>query len=375
MRDFLRNSCAILAQLSTELYTVYMFAPKYRLSNTIVSMLTSIAEAKVVIERAKLLPKQELHLRRQALIRMSHSSTGIEGNMLNLRQVEAIVERKKVDAPVRDIYEVENYLKALRYISRCVKEKKQITERTILAIHHLVTDKTLPLEQSGHYRKRAVYVVRRRIGMPQEVLYTGPDAAQVPKLMKDLVAWIGKSEQEEIHPIIVAGVAHAEIAAIHPFADGNGRTARALATLILYARGYDFRQLFALEDYYNSERPKYYAAIHLGNNYEERKASDLTHWLEYFVRGFKEEIDDVKAKVIALSKRKIDDGIASQMYLDKNQTLILEFLDQMGKITVQDVVDILQCPRRTAQLQLQKLKSIKMIKQVGKGPSSAYVFT
>lgn len=350
-----------------------MFDPKYKLSNRIVSMLTDIAEAKVVIGRAKLLPKQELRLRRQALIRMSHSSTGIEGNMLNLRQVEALVERKKVDAPIRDIYEVENYLKALRYISKFVKEKKEITERTILAIHHLVTDKTLPPEQSGHYRKRVVYVVRRRIGMPPQVLYTGPAAAQVPKLMKDLVAWIQKSEQEEIHPIVVAGVAHAEIAAIHPFADGNGRTARALATLILYARGYDFRQLFALEDYYNEERPKYYAAIHLGDTYDERKAADLTRWLEYFVRGFKDEIDGVKVKVIALSRRKIGDDVASQIYLDKNQTVILDFLDQMNKITVQDVVDILQCPRRTAQLHLQKLKEIKMIRQVGKGPSSAYV--
>ena len=350
-----------------------MFDPKYKLSNRIVTMLTDIAEAKVVIERAKLLPKQELRLRRQALIRMSHSSTGIEGNMLNLRQVEAIVERRKVDAPIRDIYEVENYLKALRYISKFVKEKKEITERTILAIHHLVTDKTLPLEQSGHYRKKMVYVVRRKIGMPPEVLYVGPDAAQVPKLMKDLVAWIRKSEREEIHPIVVAGIAHAEIAAIHPFADGNGRTARALATLILYARGYDFRQLFALEDYYNAERPKYYAAIHLGDNYEERRASDLTRWIEYFMRGFKDEIDDVKTKVISLSKRKIDDGIASQIYLEKSQTAILDFLDQMGKMTVRDVVDILQCPRRTAQLQLQKLKEIKMIKQIGKGPSSAYV--
>ncbi len=89
-------------------------------------MLTAIAEARSVISRAKLLPKQELRLRRQALIRMSHSSTGIEGNRLNIRQVEAIVEHKKVDAPIRDIYEVQNYLNALRYISTVVKEKRRL---------------------------------------------------------------------------------------------------------------------------------------------------------------------------------------------------------------------------------------------------------
>ncbi len=335
-------------------------------------MLTAIAEAKVVIERAKLLPKQEIRLRRQALVRMSHSSTAIEGNRLNVRQVEAIAEHKKIDAPIRDIYEVQNYLNTLRYISKIMKEKRQITERTILATHRLVTDKTLPAEQAGHYRKGPVYVVRRRFGMPQEILYTGPDVELVPKLTKGLVSWIHESEKEDIHPIVVAGIVHAEIAAIHPFADGNGRTARALATLILYVRGYDFRQLFALEDYYNEERPKYYAAIHLGDNYEERKTADLTRWLEYFVRGFKNEIDDVKTKVIALSKRKIG-GIGSQIYLDKDQSAIFDFLDQMGRINVQDVMDILQCPKRTAQLHLQKLKKLKMIMQIGKGPSSAYV--
>ena len=169
------------------------------------------------------------------------------------------------------------------------------------------------------------------------------------------------------------GIVHAEIAAIHPFADGNGRTARALATLILYARGYDFRQLFALEDYYNKERPKYYAAINMGTTYKERKAANLTRWLEYFVRGFKNEIDDVKTKVLGLSRRKVGGDIESQIYLDKDQSNILDFLDQVGRITVRDVMDILECPRRTAQLCLQKLKKIKMIRQVGKGPSSAYV--
>jgi Fic family protein len=336
-------------------------------------MLTAIAEARSVISRAKLLPKQELRLRRQALIRMSHSSTGIEGNRLNIRQVEAIVEHKKVDAPIRDIYEVQNYLNALRYISTVVKEKRPITERTILAIHRLVTNKTLTVEQSGHYRQGPVYVVRRRLGMPQEVLYTAPGKEYVATLMKDLVAWLRTSKEEDLHPIIVAGIVHAEIAAIHPFTDGNGRTARALATLILYARGYDFRQLFALEDYYNEERPKYYAAIHLGDNYEERKAADLTRWIEYFVKGFKVEIDNVKTQVIALSKRKIGDNIESQIYLDKEQSIILDFLDQVGRINVRDVMDILDCPRRTAQFHLQKLKKIRMITQVGKGPSSAYV--
>ena len=88
-----------------------MFNPQYKISNKIINFLTSIAEAKSVIDRAKLLPKHELRLRRQALIRMTHSSTAIEGNMLNTRQVEDLMANKKIDAPSRDIFEVQNYIK------------------------------------------------------------------------------------------------------------------------------------------------------------------------------------------------------------------------------------------------------------------------
>ena len=349
-----------------------MFNPQYKITNKIVSLLTAITEAKAVIERAKLLPKHELRLRRQALIRMTHSSTAIEGNMLNTRQVEALLADKKIDAPARDIFEVKNYLNALKYIQQVVGKKQVIDEKTILTIHKLVTADTLPKEQSGFYRKSAVYVVKRRSGFPDEVVYTGPLAEKVPGLVEDLIEWIGESGERDIHPIIVAGIVHQELAAIHPFSDGNGRTARALATFILYDRGYDFRKLFALEDYYNKDRAKYYEAINIGKTYEERK-TDFTPWLQYFVEGFKQEIDSVKEKILSLSLKKIDAKIQSRIYLDKDQMQILEFLDQVGKITVQDVVDILHCPKRTAQFHLQKLKKLGTIKLIGKGPSSAYV--
>ena len=349
-----------------------MFKPHYKLTDKIVGMVIAIAEAKAAIDRAKLLPKQELRLHRQALIRMTHSSTHIEGNRLNLHQVEAVYAHKKVDAPNRDVYEVQNYLKALRYIEKIVQEKQLITEKIILRIHKLVTNKTLPDEQCGKYRKGPVYVVRRRLGFPDEKVYKGPEAKKIKKLMAELVSWMHESENRDVHPVIMAGVVHQEIAAIHPFADGNGRTARALATFVLYQRGFDFRRLFALEDYYNKDRPAYYRAINVGKNYEQRK-TDITRWLEYFVKGFKEEIDNVKAKVTSLALRKVDDKLHAQIYLDKDQMKILEFLDQMGRITVSDVVDILECPKRTAQAHLQRLKKLKIIKQVGKGPASAYV--
>lgn len=224
----------------------------------------------------------------------------------------------------------------------------------------------------GKYRQGPIYVVRRCFGMPQETMYTGPDAKRVPKLMKKFVDWLTVSKEREINPVIVAAIAHLEIAAIHPFNDGNGRTARALPTLLLYQRGYDFRRLFALEDYYNTDRPSYYTAINLGKTYDERK-SDMTSWLEYFTKGFRKEIDHVKDNILALSSHKIDGKIKSQIYLTPEQLKIIDFLDQMGRITASDVEDVLSVPKRTAQLHVQKLKKIKMIKQIGKGRATCYI--
>ncbi|MEI6499160.1 MAG: Fic family protein [bacterium] len=210
--------------------------------------------------------------------------------------------------------------------------------------------------------------------MPNEVVYTGPEPNLVPKLCEKLFDWIKKSKVNNINPVLVAGVIHQEIAAIHPFVDGNGRTARAVATLILYERGYDFRKLFALEDYYNKDRSNYYSAINIGTNYSERRV-DFTPWLEYFAKGFKEEIDMVKTQITTLSLHKINNKTAEKIFLEKEQLLMLDFIDQMGKITVTDVIDILNCPRRTAQLKLSKLKELGIIIQTGKGPSSAYILS
>jgi len=127
-----------------------------------------------------------------------------------------------------------------------------------------------------------------------------------------------------------------------------------------------------LEDYYNTNRPAYYKAINVGKNYDERRI-DITSWLEYFIQGFKEEIDEVKNKILPLVTKNIDGKIKSQIYLTPEQLKIIDFLDQIGRISAKDVADVLSCPKRTAQLQLQKLKKIKLIKAIGKGKSTHYI--
>lgn len=350
-----------------------MFQPKYTITHSILNGLLEIAEIRSMVLRTPILPRQEVKLRRQALARMIHSSTSIEGNILNRYEVEKVLADEKVDAPKKDIFEVKNYRDALYYISKFAEEKKQISIRAILEIHNLVAKNTLEKDKCGKFRKDKVYVVSRRGNKIIKVNYTGPDAKQVPKLMKNLIAWIKKTEQDNICPIITAAIAHSEIAAIHPFADGNGRTARLLATLILYQRGYDFRKLFALEDYYNQDRQAYYKAIHLGKNYQERIKADSTNWLEYFVNGFASEMRQVKDNIIPLSlDAKMKKKVGGQVYLNKKQIKIVDFMMTMGKIDRKEVEDILNISPATAKRLIQSLVKTNLLKQKKQGSKNIF---
>jgi len=340
-----------------------MFNPKYSITNSVLNDLLEIADVKSLVLRTPILPIQEAKLRRLALIRMIHSSTSIEGNILNRYEVEKVLANEKVDAPKRDIFEVKNYRDALLYISKFAEEKEKIAVKTILEIHRLATKNTIDKDKCGKFRKDKVYVVSRRGDKIIKVSYTGPEAKIAPKLVGDLVEWIGKAEKENICPVIAAAFAHSEIAAIHPFADGNGRTARLLATLVLYRRGYDFRKLFALEDYYNQNRAAYYKAIHLGKNYQERLKADLTNWLEYFAGGFKFEMREVKEAVIPLSLDAKMKSKVGQAYLDKKRIKIVDFMMAMGRVDRNDVENILSVSPATAKRLIQSLVKTKLLKQ------------
>ena len=153
--------------------------------------------------------------------------------------------------------------------------------------------------------------------------------------------------------------------------DGNGRAARLLATLILYTEKFDFRKLFALENYYNTNRPDYYDAIHLGKNYEERSTGNLTHFLDYFVRGFLFEMELVMDKIKPfLYLRKA--GAKKKIILTKHEMQVLDFLQEMNHISSSDIEDILTVSKRTAQRYLAGLVEKGLIKKHGDKKSARY---
>jgi len=343
-----------------------MFKPKFNYTHNIVNNLIEITSAREIILNAYLVPKWEISLRREALIRATHASTAIEGNPLTLEEVSELAQGRKITAARRAKQEVLNYLNVLRNIEK-YQDNGKIREKHVLELHRDITREALENpEWEGKYREIQVYVGNRITG---EVIFTPPPSEDVPLLMRNFLGWLNSEKSFELHPVLMAGISHYEFVRIHPFADGNGRTARALATLILHIREFDIKRFFALDDYYDSDRRAYYSALKSVN----QKTLDLTQWLEYFTEGVKVSILRVREKVLQLSiegKKREERG---QIALTERQMKIIEFIQRNGKITAGNVADMFKITRQAALKELSKLVELEIIALKGKGRGAHYV--
>jgi Fic family protein len=330
-----------------------------------VNNLAQIAVAREVILNSPLIPKWEVTLRREAIIRSAHSSTAIEGNRLSLDQVSDLAHGREVMATRKDKQEVLNYLTVLESIDK-LTDGKRITQKNILDIHKMITQQTLENSSDcGVFRTRYVVVGNRLTG---EVIFRPPSNEEVPQLVQELVEWLYSSEAKALDSIIEAGIAHYELVRIHPFVDGNGRTARFLATLILHLRGFDAKQFFCLDDYYDADRPAYYRVLQS----VDQRTLDVSNWLEYFVEGVKVSIAVVKESVIRLSSERLRRTKKGQVALTERQMKIVEFINQHDKVTNKDVRTMFKISAQAAHKEILKLVKLDVIKPIGKGRTLSY---
>ncbi|MFV1917765.1 MAG: Fic family protein [Patescibacteria group bacterium] len=345
-----------------------MFNPKFEISSPILNRLADIAEIKGMVEKSTLLPARESLLRKTAVIKMAHTSTSIEGNLLNEYQVEQVVGGKRVQAEPDQIKEVKNYLAALKKVDSLSKNKN-FNKADVLDIHRIVVSGLVEPKKTGHIRAGTVYIVNVEPDGKEEVAYTPPKALRVPSLIDELINWL--AEAKDLHPVIRAGLFHYQFVKIHPFTDGNGRVARLLTLLHLYQSGWDFKKALVLEDYYNRDRKKYYLNLQTGRRYKERQGVNLTSWLEYFVEGFLVEAINLREMVLLLSVAG-GKGETTQV-LDHDELKIVDFVTTVGQLTSSDAVDILKVPKRTAQEKLRRLVDANILVRRGKGPASYYI--
>jgi len=346
------------------------FKPLYTITDKILNNISQIMSGREIIEHSKLIPRWELSLRKEARLHNAHSSTSIEGNKLTLEQVKALSEKKEVIALAKDKAEVINYLQALDSIPEYAA-KKAIDIKLFLYIHKTVTKGTLKEEKDcGVFRDRQVFVGKRIFDgtrFKEVVEYMPPDTKDVSGLVDGFLGWLDSKGAKKINPVILAGIAHYEVARIHPFIDGNGRVARLLAALVLYKSGFDHRRFFALDDYYDEDRLLYYAALKTA----QQSKGDITKWLEYFTDGVSYSINKVKETIIKLGFATKSSGV-TQIELTSRQIRILERIKENGRITNKDLRAMFNISRQAILKEVYKLIDSKIIKLIGKGRGAYY---
>jgi len=271
------------------------YKPKYTISGKILKQIGEIEVSRHVVQTAPLVPLWEAKFREEAVKKTIHHGTHLEGNLLSEEQAEKVIEGRQGEilGRERDVQEVLNYRNVLEFIDKY--SFSDYNDKILRKIHQLVVERILDLSESGIYRKVGVVVKNNRTG---EVTFRPPPAVAVPVQIKEFFDWLDSREGREDHPVLRAGVTHYELARIHPFLDGNGRTARVMALMVLFEEGYDVKRFLSLDEHYDLDPAKYYEALKT----VERVNGDLTFWLEYFCEGLALSLGGVRDRVTSLSR-------------------------------------------------------------------------
>ncbi|WP_296876598.1 Fic family protein [uncultured Methanobrevibacter sp.] len=336
-----------------------MFEPQFKYTDKIVKYIAQIASAKEIISNAKIIPLYDTKLKQDALIKSSHYSTSIEGNPLNLEEVKTLINNNQKPTTKAE-QEVLNYFNVLNNLNKY--SDKIITKNTILSVHKDLTKDLLKNpEYEGKFRDTRVFIGNLHT---KKINYIPPDAYKVPGLIDELLDWLNNST-DEMYPVIIAGILHYELVRIHPFVDGNGRTSRLMATLILSIHKFNIDNYFTLDEYYNQDRQAYVDALKSAD-----KNHDLTNWLEYFCQGVLYSIDKVKSEVLKLDQ--ITSKYNNTIELTPNEISVLTLLEEKKHIQNKDIQEMLNISPQASYKIIRKLKNKELIKSTGKGRNTGY---
>lgn len=338
------------------------FAPRFTITHATTAALTRIERARGFLDAAKLSEDWVSRMQKRALVLEAHHTTHIEGTQLTLDQSERILAGQKVHgAKPDDARELLNYKKAFDLVSDYLNSGEPVTEALIRQIHKSLVQGVRGNKASpGEYRKIQNYIVNSLTG---EKIYTPPPPLEVPQMMTDFVDWLQR--ETEVNSVLVAGIAQFQFVHIHPFVDGNGRTARLLSTLCLYRTGYDFKRLFTISEYYDRDRTAYYKALQSVREH----GMDMTGWLEYFTEGLSSQMREVQITAERVIRRDVILAKAQKKGLKERPVALLGFLLDVGKATVAECEEGLKVNRRTLQRDLKLLVENGLISEVGTGPT------
>lgn len=340
-----------------------MFQPRHTITPRLLANIKHIAELVTELNHRHFSKVVLLDFERRAREVSAHSSTSIEGNPLPLTEVKKIM--KHAPEHVRDSErEVLNYNRALEHLNTLLKQGKHSFDlKLILDTQKTVTAGLIDNYRSGKLRQEPVLVNNPQTRQP---IYFPPDHQDVSRLTADLLRYVNEN-RTKLDPLIIAGIFHKQFVTIHPFIDGNGRTARLATKVLLAGMGLNTFNLFSFENYYNQNVTKYFQNVGLiGNYYDLKDAIDFTSWLEYFTDGIIDELLRVGGELV---KSNSTPATKLQSY----HHVVIDYIKKHEFIKDSDYALLTKRARPTRNLDFKKLIELGLIEKQGQGKATYYV--
>ena len=350
-----------------------MYQPKYQITNKILKYVGAVEAAKEVIENAPLVPMYEKSFKTDAMVRTIYHGTQIEGNGLSLDQAQRVLEGEQVVAGERDVQEVINYRNVMRYLDELLGKGEQYSLPQLMEIHRQTVHRLISEERMGVVRSTQVVIKQGDTG---QIVLTPPPFLEVPYLLGQFYEWLNSEEAEPVHPVLKAGITHYILVAIHPFVEGNGRTARAYAMYVMLREGYDIKRFLSLEEHFDGDVARYYEALgRVDRGHGQLLERDITAWLEYFCEVVATELEKIKERIRKLSlDSKIKMRIGQQVSLTERQMRLLEYMSDRGGARMQELKDVLPMVSEDTILRdVKQLLEKNIIKKEGSTKASRYL--
>ncbi|MEZ4917359.1 MAG: Fic family protein [Chitinophagales bacterium] len=224
-----------------------------------------------------------------SLIEESISSSQIEGAVTTRKKAKEMLQKERKPINKSEQMIMNNYITMRKIVQ--IKDK-DLSEELLLNIHKLITNSTLDNKnEEGKFREsNEIHVVNSVTG---EIAHTPPDYTELKKLIKDLCTFFNKENATFIHPIVKASIIHFLIGWIHPFVDGNGRTARALFYWYMLKKGYWLTEFLSISRIIKDSKKQYENAF----IYTELDNNDMGYFISYQLKTMQKAFESLKAYI------------------------------------------------------------------------------
>lgn len=343
-----------------------MYFPEFSLTNSILKSYGLIEAAKAVVKTTPITDTWKRTLTREADGKTCFSLAKFDGSKISYETTKAFLDGKDVEAPPKDLTEIENIKEALDFI----KTLPPVTEETLKEIHYILLKDLVEESRTGVYRTIDNFN-SAATSFRNEKSYgiSHPKADEVKALILSFFEWLKTPDSTELEPSIKAAIVYFELLKIAPFESQNRKVASLLSQLTLLVCDQEPIKLTSIESLLTESPTGFLTVLQTTQN----QTSDITKWLEYYTYYLAKDLDAMRTKIISLHKETKIQNVVGMVPLNERQERIVEYLQDYGYIQNKDFNRLFSDVSEDSILRdLKDMIAKKLIVKAGSTKSSRY---